>query len=123
MRAELKKKHLIRSRIGHNMRLSDWPEPTSPAMNGIARITYPGGERLMPARNGYDREVVFDEAEFCARRHGQVRLELNRAAILIRVAPAEAPSICCRCSKPADRLSFALGTRTFCRRCARHATR
>jgi len=92
-------------------------------MNGIARITYPGGERLMPARNGYDREVVFDEAEFCARRHGQVRLQLDRSAILIRVAAAEAPSICARCSKPTDRLSFALGNRTFCRRCARSSAR
>ena len=92
-------------------------------MNGIARISYPGGERLMPARNGYDREVVFDEAEFCARRHGQVRLELDRSAIVIRVAPLEAPSICARCNKAADRLSFALGTRTLCRRCVRHSTR
>ena len=35
-------------------------------MNGIARISFCGGERVMPARNGYDRELVFDEAEFCA---------------------------------------------------------
>jgi hypothetical protein len=92
-------------------------------MNGIARITYPGGERLMPARNGYDREVVFDEAEFCARRHGKVRLLLDRSAILISVAAAETPSICARCSKPTDRLSFALGNRTLCRRCARSSAR
>jgi hypothetical protein len=92
-------------------------------MNGIARITYPGGERLMPARNGYDREVVFDEAEFCARRHGQVRLQLDRSAILISVAATETPSICARCNKPTERLSFAFGNRTLCRRCARFSAR
>jgi hypothetical protein len=92
-------------------------------MNGIARITFSGGERLMPARNGYDRELVFDEAEFCARRHGQARLELDRSAVLIRVAAAEAPDPCGRCGKSVDRLSFAFADRTLCRRCARQSAR
>lgn len=91
-------------------------------MNGIARISFNGGERLMPARNGYDRELVFDEAEFCARRHGQARLQLDRSAILISVA-AETPAVCARCGRPADRLTFALGDREFCRRCARQSAR
>jgi hypothetical protein len=91
-------------------------------MNGIARISFSGGERLMPARNGYDRELVFDEAEFCARRHGQARLELGRSAILISVV-AEAPAVCARCGKPADRLTFALRDRKLCRRCARQSAR
>jgi len=90
-------------------------------MNGIARISFSGGERLMPARNGYDRELVFDEAEFCARRHGHARLELDRSAILIRVA--DAPAHCARCDKPADRLTFAFGDRMLCRRCARQSAR
>ena len=92
-------------------------------MHGIARISFAGGARLMPARNGYDRELVFDEAEFCARRHGAARLELDRAAILISVAAAEAAEICARCRKVADRLTFALGNRLLCRRCARQSAR
>jgi len=91
-------------------------------MNGIARISFTGGERLMPARNGYDRELVFEEAEFCARRHGQARLELNRSAILISVAVSD-EHLCARCGKPVDRLTFALGDRTLCRRCARQSAR
>ena len=91
-------------------------------MNGIARISFSGGERLMPARNGYDRELVFDEAEFCARRHGHARLELNRSAILIRVVD-DVPAPCARCAKPADRLTFAFGDRMLCRRCARQSAR
>lgn len=91
-------------------------------MNGIAKISFAGGERLMPARNGYDRELVFDEAEFCARRHGRARLQLSRSALVISVAP-ETPCQCTRCDKPADRLIFELGDRTLCRRCARQSAR
>src|SRR5215470_8224492 len=61
-------------------------------MSGIARISFTGGARLMPARNGYDRELVFDEAEFCARRHGSARLEFDRSAMLISVALTDAPT-------------------------------
>lgn len=92
-------------------------------MNGIAKISFTGGERLMPARNGYDRELVFEEAECCARRHGQARLELSRSAMLIRVAAGDAPDLCARCGRPADRLTFAVGNRTLCRRCARQSAR
>jgi hypothetical protein len=91
-------------------------------MNGIARISFSGGERVMPARNGYDRELVFDEAECCARRHGQARLELDRNAMLISLAPDD-PIQCTRCGKAADRLTFALGDRKLCRRCARQSAR
>ena len=92
-------------------------------MNGIARISFTGGALLMPARNGYDRELVFDEAEFCARRHGRVRLELERSALTISVAAAGANATCTRCHKAADRLLFAGSAGTLCRRCARQSAR
>lgn len=92
-------------------------------MNGIARISFSGGARVMPARNGYDRELVFDEAEFCARRHGKAHLELNRSAMVISVASIEDPAACMHCGRSADRLIFALDGRTLCRRCARQAAR
>lgn len=91
-------------------------------MHGIAKITFSGGERLMPARNGYDRELVFDEAECCAKRHGEVRLELSTGAVLIR--PAGSPPIACAvCERPIDRIDFALGPRHLCRRCVRRSAR
>ena len=65
----------------------------------------------MPARNGYDRELVFDEAEFCARRHGQARLELDRNAMLISIARRHAGRCARAAASPADRLTFALGDR------------
>lgn len=77
----------------------------------------------MPARNGYDRELVFDEAEFCARRHGEARLQLNRSAMVISVAPSESGTLCTRCDRTADRLTFVLDEDTLCRRCARRSAR
>ncbi|MBX3023492.1 hypothetical protein KF840_01140 [bacterium] len=87
-------------------------------MHGIARLTFSGGERLMPARNGYDRELVFDEAECCAKRHGEVRLELSASAVLIRPTPVPV-SACAQCERPIDRIDFAIGARHLCRRCVR----
>lgn len=91
-------------------------------MHGIAKITFSGGERLMPARNGYDRELVFDEAECCAKRHGEARLELAVDAVMVR--PAATPAIACAaCQRPIDRIDFALGPRHLCRRCVRRSAR
>ena len=91
-------------------------------MNGIARISFSGGERLMPARNGYDRELVFDEAE-CLRpaaRRGAARAQLDRDAD----PPARAPiGACAQCQRPIDRIDFALGKQHLCRRCVRLSAR
>lgn len=76
----------------------------------------------MPARNGYDRELVFEEAESCARRYGEALLELARSAVMIRVVGDPLAS-CERCSQPLDRLHFALADRRLCRRCVRRTVR
>lgn len=87
-------------------------------MHDVARIRFTGGERLMPARSGYDCELVFAEAECCARRYGEARLELRSMAMLVR--PTEAGrAVCARCHHPIDRIDFSLGQRHLCRRCVR----
>jgi hypothetical protein len=95
---------------------------SNPHMHGVARISFEGGARLMPARNRYDQELVFEEAEFCARRHGKAILELNRHAMSIRAASAGLPEACAKCARLASVL-FALGGDTLCRRCARKFAR
>jgi hypothetical protein len=90
-------------------------------MAGVARILFDGGARLMPAQNRYDRELVFEEAEFFARRHGRATLELDRQAMSIR--PATNGEICSKCQKTLGSLIFALGDRYLCRRCARRTPR
>ncbi len=91
-------------------------------MHDVARIRFRGGERLMPARSGYDCELVFDEAECCARRYGEAQLELRSQAMLVR--PTELGQVACAsCRHPIDRIDFALGRRHLCRRCVRRDTR
>ncbi len=91
-------------------------------MHGVARISFEGGARLMPARNRYDQELVFEEAEFCARRHGKATLELNRRAMSIHTASSGLPEACAKCARLANVL-FALDDDILCRRCARKFAR
>ena len=88
-------------------------------MNGLAKIIFTGGERLMPARNGYDRELVFDEAEFCARRHGSVGVQLGRKEMRISLSAAELIVGCARCRKPVGTTSFVIERVRVCSSCAR----
>ena len=91
-------------------------------MHGVARLTFRGGERLMPARNGYDRELVFEEAERSARRHGHVQLEFSSFVATVSAAQ-EAKDRCCDCEELISRLHFVVRTRSFCRRCVRSHVR
>ena len=54
-------------------------------MNSVARISYRGGALVMPARSLYDRELVFEQAEFYARRDGAATLELNHKEVVVSV--------------------------------------
>jgi hypothetical protein len=88
-------------------------------MNDIARIQFDHGALVMPARSGYDRELVFEQAEFYARRHGQVRLELDRREMLVSVVTGLATGPCSACGQREAALSFVVGRRRLCRHCIR----
>jgi len=81
-------------------------------MKGVARISFQGGALLVPARTRYDHEVVFEHVETYARRHGTVRLELERKRYTV--------SVCTNCGYPLESLTYALGGRSLCLRCARN---
>lgn len=85
-------------------------------MNGVARIMFSDGALVMPARSRYDRELVFEQAEFYARRHGQVRLELGRRQLVIR---PQAGTPCSQCGSPDGLLVYSAGDALLCRYCAR----
>jgi len=85
-------------------------------MHGIARIRFGDGALVMPACSRYDRELVFEEAEFYARRHGKVRLELDRREILVSRQPGRP---CGGCGERDTALSFSVGSRPLCRKCVR----
>jgi hypothetical protein len=77
----------------------------------------------MPAQNGYDRELVFEEAECAARRYGRATLELDRLAMLIQMSSPEAIGSCTGCGQHLSTMSFAVGDRHLCPRCARKSKR
>jgi len=89
-------------------------------VNRLAKINFNGGTRLMPARNRYDRELIFEEAEFCARRHGAITLELGDAAMHIDHTPDAPPRTCSACGDPIGALVFSLPKRALCGHCARN---
>jgi len=84
----------------------------------VARISFGHGALLMPARTAYDQELIFQEAESYARRHGRVKLELRRKELLIGLSPSDGSSACDRCSQHL-RTMVTVGTTHLCVRCAR----
>jgi hypothetical protein len=88
-------------------------------MNSIACVRFDDGALVMPARSEYDRELVFEQAEFYARRHGTVRLELDRREMLISRVTGQATRPCGHCGERDAGLSFVVGRRRLCRRCIR----
>ncbi len=92
-------------------------------VSGVARISFHGGCLLMPSKNNYDRELVFEQAEFYARRHGTATLELSRRHMFISATNPEVGQTCSGCSDRLDRLFFTVGDRRLCSRCARKSAR
>jgi hypothetical protein len=92
------------------------------AMFQIAKISFDAGTLLLPANDPYDREVVFEQADFYARRHGSVAVQIGRAQI--RAARSSEPGeVCARCHEPLRSVSFEVGESRFCTQCTKRAAR
>jgi hypothetical protein len=92
-------------------------------MKGVARISFQGGALLVPARTQYDHEVVFEHVETYARRHGMVRLELDRREFTVSFMNGSERRLCASCAHPLEALTYALGGRDLCMQCARRGLR
>lgn len=77
----------------------------------------------MPAQTVYDHELVFEQAEFYARRHGEATLELQSGEMLISAANTPGDAACGLCAHALGPLSFATKGRRLCARCARKHVR
>jgi hypothetical protein len=77
----------------------------------------------MPVKTPYDREILFEHLDLYARRHGTVRVELNRRELTVRMMDDEASPLCAACERRLDNLSYALGGRTLCGLCAKRDVR
>lgn len=85
----------------------------------VARIHFGAGELVLPANDPYDRELVFEEADFYARRYGSVDVELGRAQLRAARSTGEPGVACVRCHEPLRAVSFQIGERRFCTHCAK----
>jgi hypothetical protein len=88
-------------------------------MNDTARIRFGDGALVMPACSAYDWELVFEQAEFYARRHGKVKLELDRREMLISTVGGQAVQPCGECGKCEGALRFSASSGPSCRNCIR----
>ena len=87
-------------------------------MTQIAQIRSDGGALLLPARDAYDREVVFEQAEFYARRNGAVDLQIGQAAVRVsRSGGWDKP--CMRCHRPVGMVSYHFHARRLCTHCVK----
>lgn len=92
-------------------------------MSQIAQIRSDGGALLLPARDAYDREVVFEQAEFYARREGSVDLQLGHSEMRVSRSGVQGDAPCARCHRPVGLVSYLMGARRLCTHCIRHSLR
>ena len=83
----------------------------------VAHIRYEGGALLLPAQDPYDRQIVFEEAECCARRHGAVGVQFGHTHM--RISRVAEPTLCEECSGTMALLIFVIDHQRMCARCAR----
>ena len=93
-------------------------------MAQIAQIRSDRGALLLPARDAYDREIVFEQAEFYARREGAVDLMIGHSEMRVsRSAIQDDDSPCARCHRPVGLVSYRIGARQLCAHCIKHSLR
>jgi hypothetical protein len=86
-----------------------------------ARVWFHGGSLLLPARTPYERELLLEHVDLSVRRHGRVRLELDERRWHVSRNSFEQSTPCTVCHEHRCGLTFAVGARRLCLRCARAA--
>jgi hypothetical protein len=92
-------------------------------MSQIAHIHFGHGSLLLPARDPYDRQVVFEQVEFYARKHGAVALRLGRVAMRVARSEAESRPVCMECGETVGPIDYHVGERRFCSSCVQATAR
>lgn len=89
----------------------------------IAQIRSDHGALLLPAAEPYDREIVFEEAEFRARRYGMVGLQIGSAGIRLTRSQVDTKVLCAECHQPIGHITYFAGSQPLCASCGRHSLR
>lgn len=74
-------------------------------MKNVAHISFKGGGLILPAQTPYDRELLIEHVEASTKRHGSIRLEVNRHYWTISVTDA-LRAVCAACSQWPKRLNY-----------------
>lgn len=90
-------------------------------MMQIAQIRSEHGALLLPAGEPYDRELVFEEAEFRARRDGAVGLRIGSAEVRVARSDRFSSHACNECSCAVGPVSYLVRGRHLCAGCAKRA--
>lgn len=91
-------------------------------MSGIARISFQGGGLIIPSKTPYERQLLFEHVAQYAKRHGRVRVELDRQRWTV-TAVDDRSQVCEICNQRPDNLSYVSQARSLCHPCARRALR
>ena len=78
-------------------------------MNDIARLSFAGGGMILPVRTSYECELLVEHVEAYARRHGHLRLDIDRRRWTIRTSTGFRP-VCVSCSQWPDGLAYPGGS-------------
>jgi hypothetical protein len=89
----------------------------------IAHIRSEQGALLLPAAEPYDQELVFEEAEFRARRYGTVGLQVGATDMRLACSSAEGSVSCEDCLQPIGHITYFVDRRRLCARCGKHSLR
>jgi hypothetical protein len=89
-------------------------------LKGVAHISFLGGGCIMPSHTPYEREVLIQHIEAAGRRHGNVRLRVDRQDWLI-TRSAAVRAACIRCHRRAGALVYRFGGAVLCTGCARRS--
>jgi hypothetical protein len=89
----------------------------------VAKIRFDAGALLLPANDPYDREVVFEEADFYARKHGSVDVQIGRSEMRAECGGGSHGVVCAQCHEVLRAVSFAYGARRYCTHCMKRAAR
>ena len=79
-------------------------------MKDVAHISYEGGGLIIPVHTPYERQLLVEHVEASTKRHGCIRLEVNRRHWTISMNNGRR-SVCALCSQWPDNLTYPGGSK------------
>ncbi len=89
-------------------------------MRGVAHISFEGGGLIVPVQTPYERQLLFEHVEVSTKRHGSVRLDVNRQKWTISLSNGHREA-CASCTRQPDSLTYRFDGQSLCGQCARRA--